>query len=252
MKILLTGDDGFNSIGIRMLIQILKKDHDLVIAGTKVQQSGVGGKITLGAKEIAWDEATVDGIKAVYVEGTPTDAMEFSQAYFLGEKFDLVISGINMGVNIGPSLFSSGTFGALYHAMGLGLADKGIAMSWNLPPEFWLKKHDHKAETLKDYEGFPIQNAEEALMETLHQNLWGKRIVNINLPNRASKGMKQTHQSEDLLKIWSYPVEIDKENRIYKYQNKLYADKMENDLATDVGAVHEGYTSITPMVFAWG
>jgi 5'/3'-nucleotidase SurE len=47
MRILLTGDDGYNSIGTRLLVHALKNEHTLQIAATKSQQSGVGGQLSL-------------------------------------------------------------------------------------------------------------------------------------------------------------------------------------------------------------
>jgi len=69
-RILLTGDDGYNSIGIRLLAHFLKEKYELVIAATKVQQSGVGGMLNIkhGGH---WEETEVEGVKVIYVSGTP-------------------------------------------------------------------------------------------------------------------------------------------------------------------------------------
>ena len=91
--ILLTGDDGYNALGIRVLAHLLKDNYEVSIIATKTQQSAMGGKLTLSGS-FKWGKEKVDGIDAVWVDGTPIDVTEFSQGYFK-HKFDLVISGIN-------------------------------------------------------------------------------------------------------------------------------------------------------------
>lgn len=92
-RILLTGDDGYQSLGTRLVAHVLRENYDLTIAGTVSQQSAVGGKISL-ADGFNWEKTTVDGIKAYWVDGTPTDAMELMGAAD-EEPFDLTISGMN-------------------------------------------------------------------------------------------------------------------------------------------------------------
>src|SRR4030043_988938 len=127
-RILLTGDDGYNSLGTRVLIHHLKDKYDISVVGTKVQQSGVGGKLTLD-RSFKWGLKKVDGIEAIWVDGTPVDAIEFAQGYFK-KPFDLVISGINWGENVTPALISSGTFSAAVRALGVKIAGRAIAMSY--------------------------------------------------------------------------------------------------------------------------
>src|SRR3989338_10762721 len=125
-QVLLTGDDGYNSIGIRLVANLLKSKYKLVIAGTKSQQSGVGGKLSVfsGGK---WGVTDMDGIPALSVSGTPADAIECARAYFQ-TKFDLVISGINLGLNVSDP-FTSGTMAAAWRSLKLNLTDKAIALS---------------------------------------------------------------------------------------------------------------------------
>lgn len=142
-NILLTGDDGYNSIGTRVLTHFLKNKYRLHIAATKLQQSGVGGKISLN-HPVHWDEMEIDGIKGLYVDGTPSDAVELAREYFK-VKFDLVISGINLGVNIGGTYTSSGTVSSAYRAILLHVAKKSIALSLHVEDSnHYLRHHDGK------------------------------------------------------------------------------------------------------------
>jgi 5'-nucleotidase len=152
-RILLTGDDGYNSIGIRLLIEALKDNHELRIAATKHQQSGVGGMLSLEDKYREWGETTIDGVPAIWVDGTPVDAISVAQGYF-EKPFDLIISGMNLGINAGSAIISSGTYSAAIRGMGINLAPKAIVLSWVTPPEFWRKKHDEN-EDLSPYLEYP-------------------------------------------------------------------------------------------------
>jgi len=97
-SILLTGDDGYDSLGTRILIHVLKKSYTLFIAGTKRQQSGVGGhKSITGTGE--WGVENVDGVPALWVDGTPVDAIEAAKSWYT-KPFDYIVSGINWGINV--------------------------------------------------------------------------------------------------------------------------------------------------------
>ena len=145
-RILLTGDDGYNAIGTRLLVHFLKHEYQLFITGTKNQQSGVGGTKIL-KKELAWGEDTVDGVRAIWIDGTPVDSIECAKEYYK-QSFDLVLSGINLGLNVSGSLISSGTFSAAFHAINLGIAPRAIAMSLEVPANNFRKKHK-KSEDVK-------------------------------------------------------------------------------------------------------
>lgn len=150
-----------------MLVHFLKDKYKLSIVGTKVQQTGVGGKLTLG-KKVKWQEASVDGIRAIWVAGTPCDAIEFAEGYFK-KPTDLVISGINLGANIGGSVMTSGTYAAAYRALNLKLVPHAIAISWNLPAKFWFKPHNID-EDLKPYHDYPGKIVSQILDLTVKNN----------------------------------------------------------------------------------
>lgn len=138
--ILVTSDDGFDSFGVRVLVHNLRKKYDVKVAGTRDQQSGVGAKISVNSTQ-TWGNGEVEGVKAIWVSGTPVDAVELAQGYF-NKQFDLVISGINMGQNVGPSLYCSGTYNAALFSVCNGLAKHAMAVSWMVDPKHWFRSHD--------------------------------------------------------------------------------------------------------------
>ena len=239
-RILLTGDDGYNSIGTRLLVHFLKNKYDLNIVATKVQQSGVGGKLNIkeGGK---WGKAQIDGISALWVSGTPGDAMELANTYFK-KSFDLVLSGINLGPNIVGDL-ASGTFTAAVRAIKLQLAPKAIAFSWIAPGAFWY--HDHQGdEDLTTYHAFPGEAAYKLINLAIANNFWDNYLLNINFPDQPTKEAKFTRFAYYYGDFFN-PLKIDKVNQAYSYP-KGFQPELQGFANTDADALRSGYISITP------
>ncbi|HEX9817832.1 MAG TPA: 5'/3'-nucleotidase SurE [Patescibacteria group bacterium] len=243
-RILLTGDDGYNSIGIRLLIAALKDKHELSIAATKHQQSGVGGKLSLSTGG-AWDETEVDGISGIWVEGSPADAVECANVYF-EKPFDLILSGINLGLNIGSTIVSSGTYGGLMRGMGLQLAPKGIALSWNVPSKLMLKTHD-AGEDLKSYHLYFEKLLVPLFDKIFAAGLWGVDILNINFPTKPTRKIRFTKMNKNISQVFG-PTSLDFETKRFSYESS-HLNIQENNPRYDVGALKKGYISITPCAY---
>ncbi len=107
MKILLTNDDGYNSLGIRLLFRKLKKYGDVIICAPKEHMSAKSCSITIGKPlKLVKEEENIYSL-----DGTPADCVAFGLTS-LNEQFDLVISGCNKGWNICWDTLFSGTIGA--------------------------------------------------------------------------------------------------------------------------------------------
>ena len=243
-RILLTGDDGYNSIGIRLLINALKDDHELHIAATKHQQSGVGGKISVYT-DSSWEEIEVDCVPGIAVEGPPADAAECASVHF-SEKFDLILSGINLGLNVGAVIISSGTYGGMTRGFALELAPKAIALSWNVPYELMLKKHD-ESENLKEYQEHFHKILKPLFKKIFAENMWDVDILNINFPEKPSNKIRFTKMSKSVRKVFE-PLEVDRETRKFSYKTSLL-NITEDNPRYDAGALKQGYISITPCAF---
>lgn len=241
-RILLTGDDGYNSIGIRLLIRALRDKYDLQVAATLHQQTGVGGKISLstGGK---WGQAEVDGIPAVWVEGSPADVMECAPSFF-SEPFDLLISGMNLGANVTSAIVSSGTFCAAIRGMGVNLAPKGIAISWDAPAEFWHKKYDG-TEDASEYFAYPGDALSAVIERSIEENLWGVKLLNINLPKKPTKTVRFTKVLKDITRYYAHPIIVDHETHRFAYPTEPM-EVREDDLRYDAFALEQGNITITP------
>lgn len=238
--ILLTGDDGYFSIGTRLLIHFLKHDYQLFVGGTNTQQSGMGGRLSL--KGGAYGEKLVDGVPTIWVEGSPVDAVGAAFKHF-GHPFDYVISGINLGANIGGANISSGTFSAVFRALNSGVSEKGIAISWDVTPEFWLRNHSQDEE-IEKYLEHPGENAFQIIKLTLENNLWGSSLININLPQTKGTQVSFTKPIANAEEFYA-PLGLDQVKQEFYYPMQIM--EMVNTVpGTDLHALQNGRISVSP------
>ncbi|GAA4907341.1 5'/3'-nucleotidase SurE [Mucilaginibacter defluvii] len=126
MRILITNDDGIYSPGIAALAQIANKFGEVRVVAPDVEQSSMGHAVT-HSRPLSYKKSPIEfpGIEAYRVNGTPADCVALGT--HLWSKTDVVLSGINMGPNLGNSMWHSGTLAAAKQAVLFGI--KGIALS---------------------------------------------------------------------------------------------------------------------------
>ncbi len=226
MKILITNDDGINATGIRVLARWAKKHGEITVVAPKTEQSAKSHAIEL-VKPIEIKEVPfMEGVRAYSVDSTPADCVRFA-VLGLKEKFDLVLSGVNYGVNLGADVVYSGTIGAVFEGIRMGI--KAIAFSTFPDNEKGAEKY------LDEVYSYIIDN------DLLSQN----PIYNVNIPYQ-SKGIKMTYQGSQYYS--DFFVKIEGEENLYRQDGELIADVCPNDLNRDGVAVKAGYISITPLL----
>ena len=174
MKILIVNDDGIGAAQLPALVKWAQKYGEVTVVAPKVEQSGKSHGIEIH-KSFALDVVDlVEGAECYALDSTPADCVRFA---ILGMKrqFDLVISGINRGLNVGADIMYSGTVGAVCEAVNLGV--KAIAFSTS--PTYY----PHAVEHLDRVYSF-IQ--EHKLLELCD-------IYNVNIPDDP-KAIRITHQ----------------------------------------------------------
>ena len=126
MRILVTNDDGIYSPGIVALAEIASKFGEVRVVAPDVEQSSMGHAVT-HSRPLSYKKSPIEfkGIEAYRVNGTPADCVALGT--HLWTNTDVVLSGINMGPNLGNSMWHSGTLAAAKQAVLLGI--KGIALS---------------------------------------------------------------------------------------------------------------------------
>jgi 5'-nucleotidase len=125
MRILVANDDGIYSPGICTLAEVASEFGDVRVVAPDVEQSSMGHAIT-ASRPLAYRPTKLKGgIEAYRVNGTPADCVALGSYHW--EKVDVVLSGVNIGLNLGNSIWHSGTLAAAKQAALLGL--RGIALS---------------------------------------------------------------------------------------------------------------------------
>lgn len=128
MKALLSNDDGVTASGILASKKAIEDLCETCIVAPERQQSGIGHALTLFEPLRVNTHKLRDGSIGYGVSGTPTDAVTIALFKIMGEKPDLMISGINTGFNIGKAeLTTSGTLGAAMEAASFGIPTIAIS-----------------------------------------------------------------------------------------------------------------------------
>jgi 5'-nucleotidase len=129
VRILVTNDDGIDSEGLHTLARALRAHGEVTIIAPDDEYSGASA--ALGAIHLIQPEvhrADVEGVETAWsVSGPPALCVMFARLGAFGPPFDLVVSGINPGANVGRSVYHSGTVGAALTARAGGLS--GVAVS---------------------------------------------------------------------------------------------------------------------------
>jgi 5'-nucleotidase len=135
VKVLLTNDDGIYSDALQRLVRALvEKKWEVYVAAPATEQSGVGRACGL-TRSISVSPFVGLGCTAWAINGTPLDCVNLAFCHLLeGKRPDLVISGINWGINVSiPVIFSSGTVGGAIEGATFGIPS--IAVSQSLPEQ---------------------------------------------------------------------------------------------------------------------
>jgi len=112
MNILVTNDDGINSEGLWQLVRELKEIARVTVVTPESERSAIGTAVSLlQSVKVLKTKSAVDGVTAYTVDGTPSDCVILALGKLIPETVDLVISGINDGINQGEDVYISGTVG---------------------------------------------------------------------------------------------------------------------------------------------
>jgi 5'-nucleotidase len=224
MRILIANDDGIYSPGIRALAEVAKEFGEVRVVAPDVEMSFASHAIT-AHRPLSYKRTPLSGIEAWRVNGTPGDCVALGA--YNWEKVDVVLSGINLGPNIGNGLWHSGTLAAAKQAVLFGM--RGVAFSTPVGDDEpdWEMLKDWTRKVLK------IILPDEQLS-----------LVNVNLPTGKPKGMQWTRQSVKHYDGRVVPGE-DPMGRKHYWFTVIPLEATEE--GTDRHAMENGYVSMTPL-----
>jgi 5'-nucleotidase len=153
MRILLTNDDGVYAPGLFALHQALISEHELHVVAPESEMSAVGHAITLSSP-LRVQEVHKNGSFFGYaVTGTPADCVKIAMQELLERSPDIILSGINLGANVGVNILYSGTVSAATEGAFLGVRSAAISLNTRQNPDFRFA-----AEFSKELIGFMVKN----------------------------------------------------------------------------------------------
>jgi len=239
--ILVTNDDGINSIGLSVLTKKLKELGDVVVVTPMGQRSGIGKAISIGQIKISKAEFG-EGIKAYATTGTPADSFLIAINKILKKMPDLLVSGINIGPNLGiDDLLTSGTVGAAFEAAIHKIP--AIAVSYCLS-ELSEKTAGDTNFSVKDLQ-FAANLGYKASKHVLEAGMPADvDIISINVPENADpKNVQLTRLCYD-----GYGDIHDEIIDGYEIKSWALHHYPDGDPGTDLHAIKNGnYVSVTPI-----
>lgn len=193
-RILVTNDDGIDSIGLHHLARALRPFGQVVVVAPDAEYSGASaafGPLHLIRPDV--HRAEVEGVDESYtVSGPPALCVLFARLGVFGPKPDLVVGGINPGANVGRSVYHSGTVGAALTARNGGIS--GVAISQEVA-DLGVEGQGWE-DTLAAQLWETAATVAAAVVEPLVQNLPEDPVVlNVNVPNlpfAELKGWRET------------------------------------------------------------
>lgn len=248
MRILVTNDDGIDSVGLHVLARAMRPFGEVIVAAPDQEYSGAGAAI--GALHLIQPEVhrrNIEGIDTAWaVSGPPALCVFFARLGLYGDPFDLVVSGINPGANVGRSVYHSGTVGAAITARNGGIS--GIAVSqavtgFGVEGQGW-----------DDAVKGQLWDTAASIAATVVDGWRANRppepvVINVNVPNMPLdqiRGWRRTNVGHIVPRAMAQATLEAKEGHTGSYYVRMaYGDPVQMEHHTDGGAVENGEVSVT-------
>ena len=235
--ILVTNDDGVLAAGLLALAQEMRKLGRVSILAPDRNWSGGGHVKTLDRALRVREYRLADGSTAFASDGAPSDCVALAALGYFKEKIDLVVSGINVGANLGHDVTYSGTVTAAMEAVIAGVP--GVAVSLEVPD-------GHTGEI--DF-SLAALAAGRVVQHVIENSLPPEILLNVNVPYLVARdllrGFRVTRQG---LRVYHSRLDegVDPRGKPY-YWIAGDAPTGVSERGSDIGALAEGYVSITPL-----
>ena len=166
MKILLTNDDGIHAEGLYALYEALKRNYDVFVVAPESEMSAVGHAITLNLPLRVRKVYKKGEFYGYAVTGTPADCVKIAVKELLESPPDVILSGINLGRNVGMDILYSGTVSAATEGAFLGFPSAAISLDTRKAPDF----------------SFAARFSREIIRFMMENHLRDGTALNVNIP----------------------------------------------------------------------
>jgi len=234
VQILLTNDDGIYAPGLAALERELAKLGDVCVVAPATEQSGVGHSITFLSPLVAKEIFDGPRRRGWAVEGSPADSVKIGIFEFCPRRPDLVVSGINGGLNAGINVLYSGTVAAAIEGAFFGITSIAVSLEYDEHALFDRAAHI----------------ARRVIEQIIERRGLRPQLYNLNVPTAALRGACE-------LKVVPMGVErygehfekrVDPRGRNYYWATNEPPPRP-GDRESDLTALAQGYVTLTPLDF---
>jgi 5'-nucleotidase len=232
MQILLTNDDGIYAPGLAAMERALSRIGNVSVVAPAVEQSGVGHSITFLSPLMAKEVFEGDRRRGWAVEGSPADCVKLAVAEFC-PKPDILVSGINGGLNLGINVLYSGTVAGATEGAVFGIKSFAVSLEYEEHPRF-----DQAAE-------MGVRLIEQILAI---RDSDSHRLYNINIPTVALDRAAEVRIVPMATIGWpaEFDRRVDPKGRRYYWAMGTPAVPTAGEM-TDLEAWEKGYVTLTPL-----
>jgi 5'-nucleotidase len=242
MRVLITNDDGIGATGLQTLRRVLAEVEgaEVSVIAPDSNRSATARSITtrspIWVEEITFDDGTV----GFATEGTPVDCVRFADLGLLGERPDLIVSGINHGANLGDDITYSGTVAAAFEGIILGIPAVAVSQQSS------AREMDFRFGRSFDFT-LAARFTAELVARLAREPMPPETLVNVNCPAGEPSGVEVTHLGKrlynDELKL------VDEKEGRRRYEIYGFEPSFKDEGGSDLSAVAQGRISVTPVHF---
>lgn len=236
-KILITNDDGNAAKGLRKLVGLMRTLGDVTLISTDEVMSAKSHSCSIRERIYVRLVRQEEGFTEYRCNGTPVDCVKLGYQKLMPTPPDLVVSGINHGMNAASTVVYSGTIGAVIEACMNGLNAIGYSLH-SLDPD---ADFDHLDAAI-------LEITKKVLREGLPKGV----CLNVNFPKRSEepmKGIKVCRQADCRWVEYFNDLVDENGEPYYNLDGEFVSDDIKPD--TDLWALDHNYVAVVPTCFDW-
>lgn len=246
--ILVTNDDGIDSPGLHAVVAAIAPMARVVVIAPDRNRSGVSRSITLG-QTIIVEEREVPGADVAFAtDGTPTDCVRLAVLELAGPRPDLVVSGANLGLNVGDDIAYSGTVSAALDAAFNGIPAIAVSQQSVSRELGYHGATEFKFEAMGRF----LAPLAAQLLER-HPELPDGLVVNVNVPGVAPDAIEGVEIGIPGKRIYRDRLDLRADEGAGRRRFSLYGDDPEHhadEAGTDIAAIGRNCIAVSPIRFA--
>jgi 5'-nucleotidase len=242
VRILLTNDDGIAATGLQVLRRELRRIDDIQVdviapdSNRSASARSITVRSPLSVEEVRFE----DGDPGYATDGTPVDCVRFADVGLIGDRPDLIVSGINHGLNLGDDVTYSGTVAAAFEGVILGIPSIAVSQQSSEQEMSYMPQRHY------DF-GIAARFTVATVRELLEHPMPEGTLININVPGVDPEGVDVTRLGKRLYRDELKEVEKDEEDGRTRYRIYGYEPGLSDEPGTDIGAIARDRIAVTPL-----